>query len=142
MQNRIPKPVAVQLSFENIAPYFQIQLQVFQKAISVVSKHKKGHRRLHTSRGLILCIHCNKCFPTNHGMMQHAVIHQGQVHKCTQCGHTTNISSNSQHVRGKHGPGWPSQCGKKFDWPAKMHRHTKRCDDCRKIIVKKNMTST
>ena len=40
------------------------------------------------------------------------------------------VSSNhlKQHMRGMHGEGWVSLCGKKYQWPGTMYSHQQSCD--------------
>ena len=43
------------------------------------------------------------------------------------------VSSNhlKQHMRGMHGEGWVSMCGKKYQWPGTMYSHQQGCDQCK-----------
>ena len=44
----------------------------------------------------------------------------------------------AQHIRGLHGPGWDSKCGKNFKWPSSKYTHEGECTVCKKI-KKKNV---
>ena len=68
-------------------------------------------------------------------MDAHRIVHLNQQFRCEKCPtFCTNTAPNlRQHKRGKHGRGWKSPCGKRFDWPPKMFRHKKKCSKCIKI---------
>ena len=53
---------------------------------------------------------------------------------CDKCDHKTNSQSNlDQHIRGKHGEGWISDCGEQFLWHTRLHRHYNKCKECEQI---------
>ena len=86
----------------------------------------KEHVKIHTPTNMYPCTNCSKQFASQWLMDQNKATHENQHHKCDQWNMVCNTVSNlNQHKKGAHGPGWPSKCGKKFDWPMKKARHKK-----------------
>ena len=55
-------------------------------------------------------------------------------YSCDRCDHKTSSQSNlDQHIRGKHGKDWISDCGKQFSWCTKLYRHFDKCEQCEQI---------
>ena len=65
-------------------------------------------------------------------MDTHRIMHQNNKYTCEKCPtFSTDTPANlHQHQRGKHGKGWKAPCRKRYDWPAKMFRHKKKCTSC------------
>ena len=102
-------------------------------------KNLTVHKRTHTGRGLYRCPTCPLTYTTKRAMDYHFKVHMGTIFRCINCSFDTNTEANlRQHVRGAHGPGWVSPCGKRFSWPPKMFRHRKKCSGCQGIKKRKD----
>ena len=96
------------------------------------------HRWQHTGEDMYPCTECPKKFTTNKIMLEHQKMHQNFVHTCPHCQKTFNIKcSMDQHVRGTHGLGWATPCGKTVDWPRKLSSHKCHCENCKAILLQR-----
>ena len=95
------------------------------------------HQKVHTGDSLFQCTICKKKYTTKRALVLHDEIHQGKKYTCKVrgCNYYTNRKQNlDQHTKGKHGEGWPSPCGVKFEWKPKMLRHRSSCKACKKVL--------
>ena len=101
----------------------------------------EAHLKVHTKKEMYKCLHCPRLFTTNKIMLVHAKTHN-ESFKCTQPNCPTpdkeyNSKGNlAQHIRGEHGKGWLTPCGKTCKWKSLYHRHIKKCDDCIDLLEK------
>ena len=106
------------------------------------------HERKHTRKNLWPCTFkdCDKAYPSKHTRDSHVHSHTSEDWTCaavlddgSACGQEC-VSKNhlKQHIRGEHGEGWTSTCGKEhYKWPAPKYKHERDCKDCLKMKKKK-----
>ena len=97
--------------------------------------HLRQHYMVHTKKGLIKCLNCNRKFTTYNSMKQHEETHQnkGQF-KCNTCEHKTSSKYLlDQHVQGKHGKGIKTPCGYHLNWHSQIKGHMKKCASCKNL---------
>ena len=96
------------------------------------------HECTHSRTGLFRCTNCPRQYTTHAAMDNHRLTHQGKKYTCPKWPYfSMDTEPNSrQHTWGKHGKGWCTPCGKRFDWPPKMFRHQKMCEKCQNITEK------
>ena len=99
------------------------------------------HERKHTRKNLWPCIFkdCDKAYPCKRTRDSHVHSHTSEDWTCASvlddgstCGQEC-VSKNhlKQHIRGEHGQGWTSRCGKEhYMWPAPKYKHEQDCTDC------------
>ena len=89
---------------------------------------------------------CDKYYSLTRARNYHKKYHKTKILKCNfqekKGGPICSVTCNSSqslaiHIRGTHGDGWFSHCGKHFDWPAARTKHQRKCTTC-KGIAKKN----
>ena len=86
-----------------------------------------SHEGIHVKTGLSRCTNCPKIFMENRNMLAHQRTHH-EVFSCNMCQCTFHSKPTlDQHVRGCHGPGWPTPCGQSVDWPRKLSSHKHSC---------------
>ena len=96
------------------------------------------HMKVHTRKAMYKCLHCPRLFANNKIMLVHAKTHN-ETFKCDQPNCPTpdkeyNSKGNlAQHIRGEHGEGWVTPCGKTCKWKSLYYRHMKNCDKCKKL---------
>ena len=105
------------------------------------------HTRKHSQKRLYKCRvdpDCGKCYPAKRTRNAHEQTHSSEDWTCeatledgSLCGQEC-VSKNhlAQHIRGLHGPGWDSRCGKNFKWPSSKYKHEQECTTCKKIKSK------
>ena len=104
------------------------------------------HERKHTRKNLWPCTFkdCDKAYPCKRTRDSHVRSHTSEDWTCaavlddgSTCGQEC-VSKNhlKQHIRGEHGQGWTSRCGKEhYKWPAPKYKHEQDCTKC--ISIKK-----
>ena len=105
------------------------------------------HERKHTRKNLWPCTFkdCDKAYPCKRTRDSHVHSHTSEDWTCASvlddgstCGQEC-VSKNhlKQHIRGEHGQGWTSRCGKEhYKWPAPKYKHEHDCTQCIKIKTK------
>ena len=104
------------------------------------------HKRKHTRRNMFTCRvdpHCLKDYPAKRTRNAHEKTHTAQDWTCASIDEDGNVCSQecvskahlAQHIRGAHGKGWDTRCGKNYSWPSLKYKHEKECDQC--IAAKK-----
>ena len=100
-------------------------------------KDLTAHYRIHSGKGLFRCTNCTNTYTTRAAMDTHRLVHQQQKYLCDKCNFTMDTTANlRQHERGRHRRGWKAACGKRYDWPAKMFHHKRKCAQCLNIKEK------
>ena len=87
---------------------------------------------------------CDKSYPAKRSRNAHEKTHTAKDWTCeaeqedgTTCGQECVSRIHlAQHMRGLHGPGWDSKCGKNFKWPSSKYSHESECTKCIKIKTK------
>ena len=105
------------------------------------------HMRTHTGKNMFVCSinGCENSYASKRACTAHEKSHTLQSVYCQQlledkktvCGQEC-VSNNhlKQHIRGMHGKGWLSPCGKRFSWPSTMYSHKSECKKCKKMSKK------
>ena len=103
------------------------------------------HMKTHTKENMWMCTSqdCGKQFASKSSRDSHSRSH-GVSLQCGNCPETAKRFSSqialSQHIRGKHGPGWKSPCGLHFQWKSKYSRHINGdCKICTKSRADKKL---
>ena len=114
-------------------------------------KELKDHSRKHkVKRSWDGCIHCDvpgckSHYGTKRALQRHKKNNHdtsGTRYHCTEKVGRRKACDKSyppeqqlnQHIRGIHGDGFITYCGKSFTWPLGHHRHQKKCTKCKRII--------
>ena len=73
-----------------------------------------AHTHIHKCEEQIQCTKCDQKYASFSAMSAHLTNHTSvNKYLCDRCDHKTSSQSNlDQHIRGKHGEGWTSDCGK------------------------------
>ena len=81
------------------------------------------HEHTHSKEALIPCTNCPQKFTVNSQMLTYDKTHHTKdSFACDKCPHKTNSQYNlNQHMRGTHGEGWKSLCGKRFSWATRKY---------------------
>ena len=99
------------------------------------------HERKHKRKNLWSCHYkdCDKAYPCKRTRDSHVHSHTSEDWTCASvlddgstCGQEC-VSKNhlKQDIRGEHGEGWTSRCGKEhYKWPALKYKHENDCKDC------------
>ena len=108
---------------------------------------RADHHRTHTGKDMFVCSFedCEKSYASKRACTAHEKSHTSEEVYCeellddkkTVCNQTC-VSKNhlKQHIRGMHGPGWVSPCGKRYSWPSTMYNHKAECKKCKKLAKK------
>ena len=84
---------------------------------------------------------CDKRYPAKHSCNYHEKSHTAKDWHCVAtnndgklCGQEC-VSKNhlKQHIRGFHGPGWLSRCGKHFNWLSSKYSHEWEYTKCQRV---------
>ena len=83
---------------------------------------------------------CPHIYTSKSFMVAHLATYRTKIKFiCDQCGHKTNTKSNlDQHIWGKHGEGWVSECGQHFSWHMRLYWHYEKCKQCEDIQNRKD----
>ena len=117
-----------------------------QKAFMFYSQYRE-HCNVHMDTNRLPCRKpgCDKDYGSTRARNYHKRSHKEKLLKCTfreepngpKCGMECNSKqSMAIHVRGTHGDGWTSLCGKHHDWQVGKTKHEKKCTTCKAIKEK------
>ena len=119
--------------------------QVFDSA-KELKRHKKTHKVKRSRDGRIHCDEpgCKHHYGTKRALQRHKKNNHdtsGRHYFCTEKlrGHKDCVKSYpteqqlKQHIRGIHGDGFISYCGKRFTWPLDRHKHQMECKKCKRL---------
>ena len=99
------------------------------------------HLPIHDVDLQVPCSACGKLFASENTMKRHYAIHLNLQFDCPNCPKFFDTKEKlQQHSRGSHGPGYTSLCGRSTSkWPGQRQHHQKKCNDCIRIRVEKDM---
>ena len=122
--------------------------QVFDTA-AALKKHERKHTVKPSKDGRIHCDfqHCEHHDGTKRALQRHkrnAHKNPGKRFKCKEQFENGNVCTKSyptqqqldQHVRGIHGEGFVTYCGKKYTWPLGRHQHQQDCCRCKQLMTR------
>ena len=107
------------------------------------------HLKVHTGQNRWKCLFkgCGNTYAAKRTRDSHYRSHyQNQDVHCAEvledgsvCGQLcTSTNHLKQHMRGMHGEGWVSLCGKKYQWPGTMYSHQQGCNQCKALKAERN----
>ena len=101
------------------------------------------HVKKHDQKNLWKCrkTGCDKMYAAKRSRNYHETTHDAKDWACAATDEQGNICGQEcvsknhlkQHMRGLHGPGWLSRCGKHFKWPASKYSNERECTPCKTI---------
>ena len=107
---------------------------------------RADHHCTHTGKDMFVCSieDCGKSYASKHACKVHEKSHTTEEVYCeelldnkkTVCAQICVSKNHLKHIRGMHGPGWISPCGKSYFWLSTMYNYKAECKKCKKLAKK------